>query len=201
MLFLKFLFFAFGSVFGLINESGVDKLQQLESKLRVTQNKTNMSEEEYQILWNKAMKSYEAVGRSKRRRNKRSNRNSDTRMLQYQRTSPWSVTEKPINFNKKINNFGMEQNYKNGVVTITNPGIYLIQSSLRNYGSQYMHQQIIKDHQIKITESIVDPWKTSEISHIMYLDFLDTINIKLANGGPHNLIDSQSGFFTVIKLD
>ena len=147
------------------------------------------------------MKSYKSVGKSNKRRNKRSIRNSDTRMLQYQRTTPWSVIGPAIHFNKKISNFGMEQNYKNGVVTITNPGIYLIQSSLRNYGSQHMHQQIIKDHQIKITESIIDPWLTSEISHIMYLDFLDTINIKLAKGGPHNLIDSQSGFFTVIKLD
>ena len=46
-----------------------EKLQELERKLRVTQNITEMSEEQYQVLWNKAMKSYKAVGKSNKRRN------------------------------------------------------------------------------------------------------------------------------------
>ena len=89
-----------------------------------------MSEEQFLILWIKATKSYRAVGRSNKRRNKRSNRNRETTMLQYKRINEWSASGTPVNFDKKIHNFGMEQNYKNGVVTITNPEIYLIQSSL-----------------------------------------------------------------------
>ena len=158
-----------------------------------------MSEEQYQILWNKAMKSYGAVGRSNKRRDKRSNRNSATRMLQYKRTEPWSASERPLNFNHMVSNFGMEQNYKNGVVTITEPGIYLIQSSLynRNANKNSSHQ-LIKDHQIKILDIFRRPWITSELTHIMYLDFLDTIEIRLAGGGPHSHL---TGYFSVIKMD
>ena len=160
-----------------------------------------MSEEEYQILWNKAMKSFGPIGRSSKRRNKRSTRNSGTTMLQYKRIDEWAASGRPMNFNKKIHNFGMEENYKGGVVTITNPGVYLIQSNLRNYGSHAMRQELIKDHHTVITENIIDSWKTSELSHIMYLGFLDTINIRLSAGGPHKLVDSQAGHFTVIKLN
>ena len=158
-----------------------------------------MSEEQYRILWNKAMKSYEAAGRSNKRRYKRSNRNSATRMLQYQRTKPWSASGAPINFNQMVSNFGMEQNYKNGVVTITDPGIYLIQSSLYNRNANNnMSHRLIKDHQIKILEIFRRPWITSELTHIMYLDFLDTVEIRLTSGGPHSHL---TGYFTVIKMD
>ena len=159
-----------------------------------------MSEQQYQFLWNKAMKSYKAVGKSNKRRNKRSSRNSATTMLQYKRTEPWSASERPLNFNRMVSNFGMEQNYKNGVVTITDPGIYLIQSSLynRNTNNFNMSHQLIKDHKIKILDIFRRPWITSELTHIMYLDFLDTIEIRLASGGPHSHLP---GYFTVIKMD
>lgn len=52
-------------------------------------------------------------------------------MLQYRRIENWSTIGKIIDFNRKISNFGMGPNYKNGVVTITDPGIYLVQSELR----------------------------------------------------------------------
>ena len=160
-----------------------------------------MTEEQYQILWNKAMHSYKAVGRSNMRRNKRSIGNTDKIMLQYQRTDQWSASGTPINFNKKIHNFGMEQNYNNGVVTITNPGIYLIQSSLRNYGSNNMRHDIIKNHQEVIIGIYTRPWMTGELSHVMNLDFLDTVNIRLTTHGPHKPYDINSGYFTVLKLN
>ena len=169
------------------------KLQELERKLRVTQNITDMSEQQYQMLWNKTMKSYGAAGISQQ-----SNKNSGTTMLQYKRTGSWSASGTPINFDKKINNFGMEPNYTNGVVTITDPGVYLIQSSLRNYSNGDMRQDIIKDHQVAIYGIWSKSWVTSELNHVMYLDFLDTINIRLSSGGPH---DKENAFFTVIKMD
>ena len=155
-----------------------------------------MSEEEYQILWNKAMKSYRATGNS---RGLKSNKNSGTPMLQYQRGAAWYATGTAVNFDKKISNFGMEQNYKNGVVTITDPGIYLIQSTLYNGGDKTMSHRLIKDHQITVVELWNKSWLTSELTHIMYLDFLDTINIRLAGGGPH--YHANKGYFSVIKLD
>ena len=155
-----------------------------------------MSEEEYQILWNKAMQSYKASDNSRRLK---SNNNSGTTMLQYQRGASWHATGAPVNFDKKISNFGMEPNYKNGVVTITDPGIYLIQSTLYNGGSKTMSHRLIKDHQITVVELWNKSWLTSELTHIMYLDFLDTINIRLASGGPHS--DANKGYFSVIKLD
>ena len=95
----------------------------------------------------------------------------------------------------------MEQNYKNGVVTITDPGIYLIQSSLRNFGGNNMRSRLIKDHQIPVIDNNARPWMTSEINHVMYLDFLDTVNIQLFVGGPHDVRESFLGYFTVIKMD
>ena len=152
-----------------------------------------MSEEQYQILWNKTMDSYGVAGIAQQ-----SIKNSGTTMLQYQRTAQWSATGTAINFDKKISNFGMEPNYKNGVVTITDPGIYLIQSNLYNGSGNTMCHRLIKDHQITIVELFRKGWVTSELTHIMYLDFLDTVNITLHCGGPHS---GSSGYFTVIKMD
>ena len=110
------------------------------------------------MLWNKTMKSYGAAGISQQ-----SNKNSGTTMLQYKRTGSWSASGTPINFDKKINNFGMEPNYTNGVVTITDPGVYLIQSSLRNYSNGDMRQDIIKDHQVAIYHSIYYIWNLEQV--------------------------------------
>ena len=64
-----------------------------------------------------------------------------------------------------------------------------------------MHTRLIKDHQITVIENIASPWVTSEINHVMHLDLLDTVNIQLVTGGPHDLRDSTLGYFTVIKMD
>ena len=62
----KILFFAFGSIFALSGqELNDEKIQELELKLRVNQNITGMSEEQYQVLWNKTMKSLNKSGISK----------------------------------------------------------------------------------------------------------------------------------------
>ena len=71
----------------------------------------------------------------------RSVKGSGSTMLQYRRTDKWSATGKIIDFNRKISNFGMTSNYKNGVVTITDPGVYLVQSELRQF---FKHNVVLK---------------------------------------------------------
>ena len=62
-------------------------------------------------------------------------------MLQYRRIENWSAIGKIINFNIQIRNFGMESNYNNGVVTITDPGIYLVQSELRYINGCFLYKK------------------------------------------------------------
>ena len=61
-------------------------------------------------------------------------------MLQYRRTENWSAIGKIINFNRKISNFGMGANYNNGVVAITDSGIYLVQSELRYTNECFLYK-------------------------------------------------------------
>ena len=76
------------------------KLQSLEKKLRVTQNVTQMSEEQYQALWNKTLDSIEH-SRTNLSRKRREYRNFETKMIQYRRVQPWSATAKAVNFDKE----------------------------------------------------------------------------------------------------
>ena len=71
----------------------------------------------------------------------------------------------------------------------------------RNFGKYYMHSQLVKNFKITITECVVDGWKTCTINHVMYLNHLDTLHVEFSKGGPHSLDDSESGYFTVIKMN
>ena len=65
MMISKILFFAFGSIIALSGqELNDEKIQELELKLRVNQNITGMSEDHYQMLWNKAMDSLSGTSKA-----------------------------------------------------------------------------------------------------------------------------------------
>ena len=64
-----------------------------------------------------------------------------------------------------------------------------------------MHSQLIKDLKYTITECVVVGWNTCTINHVMYLNYMDSLHVEFSRGGPHSLEDSESGYFTVVKLD